>query len=246
MVTSNTERISRALGFLRDGLGPVCERTWSGFYGNDWLKQVNSRLHSPAREPSADYDVAFLLSGMKATWEDVFNYEFRPAVRPLVFEVAEARNSWAHQKPLSSDDTLRWLDSMERLLGEFGNSIQRQQICDLRYDLIHQMADQQPRTERRRATERPTKSTPQSIPQRSLEGQTNTGTTVRPTEGAPQALSSAGRYNLDRRTTVRPTEGTPQSELTPSWYEVIVPLLIAVIAFVLFLRLWLYWSGIVG
>jgi len=62
MVMANTERISKALDLLRDGLRTKCEETWQGFYGDDWLQTVNQRLHNPQREPSTD-DAAFLLTG---------------------------------------------------------------------------------------------------------------------------------------------------------------------------------------
>ena len=67
MVMANTERVARALDLLRDGLGPACEATWRGFYGDGWLQQVNSRLHHPDRQPSVG-DSAFLFKGIKATW----------------------------------------------------------------------------------------------------------------------------------------------------------------------------------
>ena len=85
MVMANTERISKALDLLRDGLRPKCEDTWRGFYGDGWLETVNGRLHTPERSPSVD-DAAFLFKGMKATWNDVFGHGFPPAVRSLVFE----------------------------------------------------------------------------------------------------------------------------------------------------------------
>ena len=54
MVMANTERVAKALDLLRDGLGPACEATWWGFYGDGWLHQVNLRpvpLHAPPRQP---------------------------------------------------------------------------------------------------------------------------------------------------------------------------------------------------
>ena len=62
MVMANTERVAKALDLLRDGLGPACEATWRGFYGDGWLQQVNSRLHSPDHPPSTG-DSAFLFKG---------------------------------------------------------------------------------------------------------------------------------------------------------------------------------------
>ena len=66
MVMANTERISKALDLLRDGLRPKCEETWQGFYGDDWLQTVNQRLHNPQRVPSTDNsDCDFLVSFVK-------------------------------------------------------------------------------------------------------------------------------------------------------------------------------------
>ena len=96
MVMANTERIAKALDLLRDGLRPKCEETWQGFYGDDWLQTVNQRLHNPLREPSAD-DAAFLLTGIKLTWNEVFGHGFPAGVRSMVFEIADTRNKWAHQ-----------------------------------------------------------------------------------------------------------------------------------------------------
>ena len=159
MVMANTERVAKSLGLLRDGLGPACEATWRGFYGDGWLQQVNSKLHSPDRQPSVG-DSAFLFKGIKATWNEVFSHGFGPSVRSLVFEVSDVRNRWAHQQSLTSDDTVRALDSMERVLEAFGNSHQRDQIRVLRRDLMRQMFDEESRSERRRTAAKPTEGTP--------------------------------------------------------------------------------------
>ena len=113
---------------------------WRGFYGDDWLRRVNSQLHRPDKNPSSR-DVAFLFKGIKATWDEVLGQGFPPAVRSLVFEISDIRNRWAHpdeESSFTSDDVMRALDSMERLLDAFGNSDQRGQIRSLRRDLIRQ------------------------------------------------------------------------------------------------------------
>ena len=161
MVMANAERVSKALDLLSDGLRPKCEQTWQGFYGDDWLERVRGQMHGALREGTAA-DVAFVLSGMKATWNEIFGHGFSPQVRSLVFEVAEARNSWAHKQQLSTDDTARALDSMERLLEAFGNSGERQRIRGLRRDLMRQMFDEESRAERRRTAAKPTEGQPQA------------------------------------------------------------------------------------
>ncbi|MCY3562206.1 MAG: DUF499 domain-containing protein [bacterium] len=161
MVMSNSERVGRALDLLRDGLAPKCAVTWEGFYGAQWLEVVNSRLHSPEQNPRVS-DVALLFKGLKATWGEVFGHGFTPAVRSLVFELAEVRNRWAHQETLSSDDTARALDSMERVLEAFGNAAERRKIRELRRDLMRQMFEEESRAERRRTAAKPTEGQPQA------------------------------------------------------------------------------------
>jgi predicted AAA+ superfamily ATPase len=161
MVMPNPERIRRGLDHLCDGVRPACEQTWGGFYGEDWLLQVNQRLHNPEQNPSTD-DVAFLLKGMKATWSEIWQHQFAPAVRNLVFEVADVRNKWAHQAPLSTDDTSRALDSMERLLDALGDVDEQRKVRDLRRDLLRQMFEEEGRSERRKTAAKPTEGQPQA------------------------------------------------------------------------------------
>ena len=77
-----------------------------------------------------------------------------------MFEVSDVRNRWAHQQLLTSDDTVRALDSMERVLEAFGNSDQRNKIQDLRRDLMRQIFEEEARGERRRIASKPTEGTP--------------------------------------------------------------------------------------
>ena len=161
MVMANSERVARALDLLRDGLAPRCAATWEGFYGPRWLEAVNNQLHTPEANPRVS-DVAFLFKGMKGTWNEVFGHGFTPAVRSLVFELAEVRNRWAHQETLSSDDVARALDSMERVLEAFGNAAERHKIRDLRRDLMRQMFEEESRAERRRTAAKPTEGQPQA------------------------------------------------------------------------------------
>ena len=163
MVMANSERVGKALILLRDGLGPACEANWQRSYGDDWLQTVNSKLRKPEKDPSTG-DVAFLCNAMKATWDEVFGRELSPEVRNWVFEVASIRNRWAHQDKelgLSSDDVLRGLDSMERLLEVFSNTDERAQIHKLRHGLMRQVFDEASRGERRRAAAQATEGTPQ-------------------------------------------------------------------------------------
>ncbi|MDW3217104.1 MAG: DUF499 domain-containing protein [Acidimicrobiales bacterium] len=158
---ANTERIQRALDLLRDGLQPKCEETWRGFYGDEWLEAVNGQLRTPDRSPSPS-DVAFLFKGLKATWNEVFRHGFSATDRSLIFELGDVRNTWAHQGSFSTDDTMRALDSMERVLEAFGDLENRKKIQTLRKDLMRQLIDEESRTERRKTAAKPTEGDPQA------------------------------------------------------------------------------------
>ena len=162
MVMANADRVSKALDLLGDGLRPKCEQTWQGFYGDDWLDQLRNQMRGNARDGGTTSDIAFVLSGMKATWHEIFGHGFSPSIRSLVFEVADTRNNWAHKQQFSTDDTARALDSMERLLEAFGNTEERQQIRNSRRDLVRQMFDEEARSERRRTAAKPTEGQPQA------------------------------------------------------------------------------------
>lgn len=210
MVMANTERFQRALDLFRDGLRPSCEATWRGFFGDDWLAAVNGRLHTPAREPNPD-DVAFLLKAIKATWKDVFSHGFAPGVRSLVFAVSDARNGWAHQEKFGTDDTLRALDDMERLLEAFGNIEERRQIKALRRDLMRQMFDEGSRSQGRRSAAKPT------------EGQPQAGLPPWRDVIAPHSDVASGRFEqaefaADLFEVANP-EGRPQTNVDPEYHD---------------------------
>ena len=161
MAVSNRERIGNALDLLRDGLYPKCEAAWMAFYGDDWLEVLNSRAHHPKRDPRPQ-DIAFLLGNIKGSWNEVFGQGLPPTVRSLIFEIGEIRNNWAHQEAFSTDDTVRALDSMERVLEAFGNSTERAKLKGIRRDLMRQMFDEESRHERRKTASKPTEGQPQA------------------------------------------------------------------------------------
>ena len=51
MVMANTERVTKALVLLRDGLGPKCEATWRRLYGDDWLQKGQLQALQTREEP---------------------------------------------------------------------------------------------------------------------------------------------------------------------------------------------------
>src|SRR5207244_13427355 len=89
---------------------PCVDREWGLRYGTDWENAV------PGDGARSKSDIQFLLRTMTSTWREVFKRTLGRMERNYVSELIDARNRWAHQEPLSSDDAYRALDSVERLL----------------------------------------------------------------------------------------------------------------------------------
>src|SRR5690606_39279067 len=112
MAVTNHERVGKALTLLRDGIKPELEKAFKAMFGENWVDGLNQRLHQPDRNPDPD-DLAFLLKGMEATWNDFFREVFSRSERSYVALLRDARNDWAHNKRFSSDETYRILDFCE-------------------------------------------------------------------------------------------------------------------------------------
>lgn len=110
MAVTNRQRVDEALGDLRDGLttyfhGLVSEEVWdAAVAASDRYANVNAQL-----------DLTRLFN--------IF-HEFRDRVRSdigksavnMIHESQEIRNQFAHQQPYSTEDTLRALDTIRRVL----------------------------------------------------------------------------------------------------------------------------------
>ena len=127
MATTNRERVGLALELLKNGLAPYVSREFVARYkgrGKTELERIFDRPHDQRRifshnEPSKPFhhmDVTDLLRVMWVSWNDVFSLTLGQLERSLVSELREHRNAWAHQEPFSGDDTIRMLDSAQRLL----------------------------------------------------------------------------------------------------------------------------------
>jgi predicted AAA+ superfamily ATPase len=159
MVMPNNERIGRGLDAVRDGILPICEATWKAHYGDDWLTEVGNRDRN-AGGPSDPNDVSYLLKGMHNTWQEVWKYQLGQSERAYTTELRDARNDWAHQKPFSTDDAYRMLDTAERLLQAFSAVDELKVVQGLKRDLQRQQFEEQARSERRKTAAKPTEGEP--------------------------------------------------------------------------------------
>ena len=119
MLTSNRERIGRALEILNAGLKPFVEREMEAAYGQRWRYQALNALHdyhitSDGQDLHLDTQALFLI--MWDQWKQVFSKTLGHMERNYVSELRETRNRWAHQEAFNFDDVSRALDSIHRLL----------------------------------------------------------------------------------------------------------------------------------
>jgi hypothetical protein len=156
MAQSNHERVGKALEILNSGLKPFVERELKSTYQASWFDETRQclagtqmHLGSKADEPS--WDAASLLVVMWNQWNDVFKKTLGEAERTLVSELREVRNKWAHQRPFSTDDANRALDSMQRLLIGVSATREAEDLDRQKTELLRLKFDEQARHEKRKA-----------------------------------------------------------------------------------------------
>ncbi|MCY4370194.1 MAG: DUF499 domain-containing protein [bacterium] len=159
MAISNHERVGKALTLVRDAIRPEVERIWRTRFGMRWLEKVNQRLPHRDRFANPD-DLAFLLKGMDATWDQFFRDTLSRATRSYLHLLWDARNDWAHNKRFSSEHTLRVLDHCEMMLEAFRASESAMQVQELKQSLRRQVFAEERRTAERRAAAEATKGEP--------------------------------------------------------------------------------------
>ncbi len=159
MAVTNHERVGKALTLVRDAIRPEVEQTWRGQFGNKWVQQVSGRIHHHGGPTSPD-DLAFLLRGMDATWDQFFRQTQSRSTRSYLHLLWEARNEWAHTKRFSSDETLRILDHCEMMLLAFQAGEPAEEVQEIKRTLLRQVYAEERRTAERRAAAGATKGAP--------------------------------------------------------------------------------------
>ncbi len=155
MAITNHERVGKALDLLKDGLAPFVEREMKAQHAQLWLDQVrnsvaDTQTHLFTGESEPQWDSASLLAVMWNQWNLVFKKTLGQAERTLVSELRDVRNKWAHQKPFSTDDSYRALDSAGRLLTAV-SAPQSEEVEKLKMELLRVRFDEQVRTEKRKS-----------------------------------------------------------------------------------------------
>jgi predicted AAA+ superfamily ATPase len=156
MATTNYDRVTKVMDLLKTGLQPFVEREMKAQHSQLWLVEARAsvaetQVHLFTGSAEPEWDAASLLAVMWNQWEKVFKKTLGRAERSLISELREVRNNWAHQKPFSSDDTYRALDSTGRLLSAVTATPQVDEIEKLKTELLRVRFDEQARSEKRKA-----------------------------------------------------------------------------------------------
>ena len=157
MAQSNRERIGKGLELLAAGLRPFVERELEARLGASWK---TTGRESPSQKVNWD-DPQTLLGAMLDHWNTIFRDSLGQAERSLVNELKVVRNQWAHHEQFSSNDAVRALDSVERLLNAVSAGDKAAEVGQMRMDLMRIMFDEQRRSEMRRKSSQPTEGKPQ-------------------------------------------------------------------------------------
>lgn len=157
MAITNHERVGKMLDLLCSGLKPFVERELKNRFQDSWFEEVrrairDPQLQLPGTSEKPQWDASAILMIMWNLWNDVFRQILGHAERSMVSELREARNLWAHQRPFSTDDAYRALDSGARLLSSVSAAVQADALEKMKMELLRVRFDEQVRTERRKVT----------------------------------------------------------------------------------------------
>lgn len=164
MAITNHERVGKGLAQLSKGLTPFVERELKAVHGSAWKDRAAEALREDKVKRDilaerTEWEAQSLLLVMWYTWDDVFKRVLGQAERSLVSELREVRNRWAHQKPFTTDDAYRALDSIHRLL----QAVSAQEAVNVeaqKQDLLRVRFEEQARKEVRKTAAAPVAGQP--------------------------------------------------------------------------------------
>ena len=155
MAITNHERVGKGLELLTGGLQPFVERELKSADAPNWFAETkrslaDSQLQLLGTPEKPQWDAAAILVTMWNQWNNLFRKTLGHAERTLVSELREARNRWAHQRPFSTDDAYRTLDSAARLLAAV-SAPEADEVEKMKMELLRVRFDEQVRSEKRKS-----------------------------------------------------------------------------------------------
>lgn len=160
MAVTNRERIGKGIESLAKGLQPFIEQQLKAKFGTAWETSADTGRGDRGKKVNW-LDPSILLNVLCGQWNDVFGSVLGREARTLAFELKDVRNAWAHNEQFGSDDAIRALDSIERLLNAVSAADLAGEVRLARMDLMRSMFDEQRRSEMRKKSFQPTEGKPQ-------------------------------------------------------------------------------------
>ncbi|MHB1423645.1 MAG: Swt1 family HEPN domain-containing protein [Gemmataceae bacterium] len=164
MAVTNRDRVGKGLDLLAVGLRPFVERELKSHLGDNWqsaLPDNGFRGPKAKSQPANLADPQILLGLLWDQWNAVFKNTLGHAERSIVSELRDVRNRWAHHEQFTSNDAIRALDSVERLLTAVSAPERATEVGQMRMDAMRVVFDEQRRSEMRKKSFQPTEGKPQ-------------------------------------------------------------------------------------
>lgn len=155
MAMNNRDRVGKAFDLLSEGLLDEVDAVMTQAYGTtDWTTawaREDAQRHGGPLRTLTKHDVQVQLRAITEQGR-LFKDVMSRAQQGFASELRETRNKWAHNEPFSSDDAVRALDTIERLLQAVGSIDSADDVRKLRVDLQRTVYEDQTRQQVKRAT----------------------------------------------------------------------------------------------
>ncbi|UTT52007.1 DUF499 domain-containing protein [Microbacterium maritypicum] len=153
MAMNNQERLFKAFGLLAEGLYDTVDEVMTASFGTaDWNTEWSLEDATKRSRPAQQMDKTDVQVQLRAITEKGYDFKevLSRAQQGYGSELKDFRNDVMHGKPVSSDDTARALDTMERLLQAVGAVDSAKDVHGLRQDLQRTVYEDQTRKQVKR------------------------------------------------------------------------------------------------
>lgn len=173
MAISNIDRVGSALDLLAAELEPFIARVLVPQLPEgvtDWTRLLAAKDGVAGKEYSPNDPQVQLrvITEPLGSLKYAFNGELSRAEQNLASELRAVRDSWAHRKPFSSDDTYRALDTTERLLRAIGAAKSADVVRKAKNDVQRSTYAEEARRDTRALADMPGLASPDLTPWREV------------------------------------------------------------------------------
>jgi len=157
MAKSNRNRVGDSLDIFVEGMMPFVIQEMKTRHKEKYEEQIrdimrnNRALVSKADGSSVPWDAALVISVILHEWQYLFRKKLGKSEQAMLHELSDTRNKWAHQEAFSTDDTLRALDTVHRLLSSVSAGDQSAQVDAIKQEVMRVRYGELKKTERKKA-----------------------------------------------------------------------------------------------